>query len=204
MKITIVYDNEAQPPFKSDWGFACFIEIPETTLIFDTGSRSDLLLYNMGKLGLITKEVDAVVLSHNHGDHTGGLKGLLAIKLDLSICKPTFSRAPKKLFPGVMTTGTLGDRGIQEQSLVCTTDDGLVVITGCSHPGLENILKTAREFGEIYAVIGGFHGFNKFNALKGISLIVPCHCTSNKQEIQQLFPEAYHDGGVGKKFVFKD
>jgi len=65
----------------------------------------------------------------------------------------------------------------------------MTVITGCSHPGLENILKAASKFGEIYGVVGGFHGFSKFEALEEIKLIVPCHCTARKKEILALYPK---------------
>ncbi len=201
MKITIVYDNEAAPPFKSDWGFSCLIETKEANVLFDTGAKGEILLRNMSELELDPKDITAVVLSHDHWDHTGGLEWLLSVNSNIIVYKPTFSNTPKKIFPTIMTTGTLGGRySIQEQALVCTTGSGLVVITGCSHPGLENILNTAKRFGKVYAVLGGFHGFDKFDAIKGISIIVPCHCTSHKREIQALFPDAYKEGGVGKKF----
>ena len=81
------------------------------------------------------------------------------------------------------------------------TDKGLVVIGGCSHPGLENILGVARRLGQVYAVLGGFHGFNKFDVLEGISLILPCHCTEYKQEILNLYPKACSRCGAGKIIV---
>ena len=202
MEITIVYDNEAQLQYKSGWGFACLIETADATIMFDTGARSDILLYNMSELDLINKQIDMVVLSHNHSDHTGGLKGLLSIQPDLKIYKLTHTSEPTELFTGIMTSGALGSFSLREQSLFCTTEKGLVVVTGCSHPGLEKIIRTAQKFGEVHAVIGGFHGFKKFKVLKGISVIVPCHCTAHKRDIRMMFPEAYREGGVGKKFEF--
>lgn len=205
MKLTVVYDNEAQPPFKSDWGFACLVETKETTLLFDTGAKGELLLENMEKLNVDPQKIQGVVLSHDHWDHTGGLRGLLNINSKPTVFKPTYSKEPKKLFRNLTTTGTLGGRfSIQEQALVCSTKDGLVLITGCSHPGLENFLDVAKKFGSVHAVIGGFHGFNKFEALKGISIIMPCHCTSYTREIQRQYPDAYTPGGVGKKLKFSD
>jgi len=93
----------------------------------------------------------------------------------------------KEISEGLFTSGELG-RFTKEQSLIVKTDKGLTVITGCSHPGLENILKVASRFGDIYGVVGGFHGFRKLEALKGIELIVPCHCTVRKKEILALYP----------------
>ena len=71
------------------------------------------------------------------------------------------------------------------------------MITGCAHPGLEKFLKVAKDFGGIYAIIGGFHGFDKLDLLDDISMIIPCHCTSRKADIQGLFPKAYRMGGAG-------
>ena len=205
MKITIVYDNEAPAQYKSDWGFASLVETSQICLLFDTGASSDILLKNMEKLKIDPKQIHAVMLSHDHWDHTGGLNGLLSIKPELTIYKPSFSDKPKELYPNIITTGTLGGKySIQEQSLICKTKAGLVIVTGCSHPGLENILKIAKEFGPIHAVIGGFHGFDIFEVLKDISIIMPCHCTSHTREIQRRFPHAYTPGGVGKKLEFSD
>jgi 7,8-dihydropterin-6-yl-methyl-4-(beta-D-ribofuranosyl)aminobenzene 5'-phosphate synthase len=69
------------------------------------------------------------------------------------------------------------------------TCNGLTVITGCAHPGLENILSLASNFGEIYGIVGGFHGFSRLEILKGARLIVPCHCTVRKREIFNLYPK---------------
>ncbi len=205
MKITIVYDNEAPSQFKSDWGFACLVETSQTTLLFDTGAKSEILLENMKTLSINPKKIQVVVLSHNHWDHTGGLEGLLTVNPNLTVYKPSFSNIPKEISSRIKTTGYLSSwSGIQEQSLVCETKNGQLVITGCSHPGLEKILEVANKFGNIHAVIGGFHGFNKFDALKGIPIIMPCHCTSHKQEIHKLFPMAYKDGGVGKTLELSD
>lgn len=205
MKITIVYDNEASPPLISDWGFSVLIETDETTLLFDTGAKSEILFYNMNELGIDPKNIASVVLSHNHWDHTGGLRSLLEIKPDLTIYKPTFSNKPKGMYPNIMSTGALRSwSGIQEQALLCKTTNGLVVVTGCSHPGLENILDIAKKYGRIYAIIGGFHGFNKYDELLEIPIIVPCHCTSNKREIRTIFSDTYKECRVGKSFKFGD
>ena len=205
MIITIVFDNEAPSKFKSDWGFSCLVETSSTTLLFDTGANGDILLENMKKLNIDPQKIQVVMLSHDHWDHTGGLSKILSVNPNVIILKPTFSMAPMEIYPKLMTTGILHSwSGIKEQSLICKTDKGQLVITGCSHPGLEKIINVAKKFGNIYAVIGGFHGFDKFDALKGISIIMPCHCTSHKQEIQKLFPDAYEAGGVGKKLEFSD
>jgi 7,8-dihydropterin-6-yl-methyl-4-(beta-D-ribofuranosyl)aminobenzene 5'-phosphate synthase len=73
-----------------------------------------------------------------------------------------------------------------------------VVIVGCSHPGVGDILKAASQFGKVYALIGGFHGFSQFELLKEIELICPTHCTQYKSKIKSLYPEKYIEGGIGK------
>ena len=85
-----------------------------------------------------------------------------------------------------------------EQSLVVKTERGLVVIDGCSHPGVGNILQAASQFGRVYALIGGLHGFREFALLKDLGLVCPCHCTQHISEIKRLYPEKYVEGGAGR------
>ena len=200
VKLTIVYDNEVfEKGLRSDWGFSCYVQTPDTNLLFDTGAKGDILLHNMEKLGIDPREIDAVMLSHDHWDHTGGLSSLLKVNSEVTVHKPTFSRGPREFLEGFMTTGPLDSpQGIKEQSLLVSTKRGTVVVTGCSHPGLENILDAAHHHGTIYAVLGGFHGFNEFEALKQIPHILPCHCTQQKQEILRSYPDTSEICGAGK------
>ena len=74
IKVTILYDNYIHTEgTKSDWGYSCLIEGTEKTILFDTGTKGDILMYNMRQLNIDPKKVDLVVISHEHGDHTGGL-----------------------------------------------------------------------------------------------------------------------------------
>lgn len=199
IRLTIIYDNDLfLDDLIFDWGFSCLIEDNKTKLLFDTGAKGDILLHNMGRLRINPDDIDAVVLSHAHWDHTGGLETLLAIKPDLYIYRTTNSSKPQRLSNNFFTTGTQEKWGIKEQALIGKTKRGLILVTGCSHPGLENILGIVRRYGNIYAVIGGFHGFNKFHLLKEIEIIVPCHCTQNKQRISKLYPATFSRCGVGK------
>ena len=72
MKITIVYDNNAQEGLKCGWGFSCLIETGTNNILFDTGWDGHLLLENMEKLGIDPQIIDTLVLSHQHWDHIGG------------------------------------------------------------------------------------------------------------------------------------
>lgn len=59
-----------------EWGFAAIIEADGHRILFDTGNRPDTVLLNARTLGVDLTDVHELVLSHNHGDHTGGLVSL--------------------------------------------------------------------------------------------------------------------------------
>lgn len=205
MELKILYDNEAMEGFRRGFGFSCFVE--EKKILFDTGGDVGTLLFNMRKFMINPRDIDKIVLSHEHGDHTGGIQILDRCgEVEVFVPRSFSSRFKRELAShpnvnlkevggageiceGVFTTGELG-HFIKEQSLIVKMGNGLTVITGCSHSGLENILTVASRFGDIYGVLGGFHGFSKLEALKGMRLIVPCHCTVRKREILNLYPES--------------
>lgn len=198
MKIKVVYDNNAEKGFKSGWGFSCLIENKEKVL-FDTGADFETLLYNMKQLKIDPQDIDIVILSHSHGDHTGGLRGFLEANGNKAkIYRPSAFSKPTQIYEGIYSTGALGGFwGIREQSLVVKTEKGNIVIVGCAHPGLENIIEKTRQLGKIYGVIGGFHGFSKLEKLEGIELIAPCHCTQYIQEIKEKYSINYREIKAG-------
>lgn len=79
MKLTIVADDRAQPgsPFRAEHGASFAIESQGHTLLFDTGASGEVLMHNLAAVGLEPKVIEAVILSHGHYDHTGGLAALL-------------------------------------------------------------------------------------------------------------------------------
>jgi len=189
MKITIVYDNKADEGLKSGWGFSCLIEAKEK-ILFDTGDNGENLIYNLRQLNIQPESVAAVVISHNHWDHTGGLKEFLKLNNDAKVFRPKSFSKPTEISPGVHSTGALGTF-IKEQSLVVNTEKGNIVITGCAHPGLGTILQVAKKLGKVCGVIGGFHGFSHFKQLGGIELIGPCHCTRYSEQIREKYPQQF-------------
>ena len=208
MKVTIVYDNEVkQPGLKADWGFSCLIEAQDTPpILFDTGASGSILRHNMNELGLDLSNMGIVVISHPHWDHSGGLQDIIKANKEIELYLPqsfgekiqakkiTRVKGPVEIGRNIFSTGEL--EGI-EQSLAIATDKGLLVVVGCSHPGVGNILDAAARFGEVYGIVGGFHGFDDFERLSGLSLICPCHCTQYKSEIKSLFPQQYLECGAG-------
>lgn len=208
MKITIIYDNCASNQrLGTGWGFSCLIETESKALIlFDTGADGATLFHNMKELGINPRDIGTIVISHAHGDHTGGLSDILEINKHAEIYVPasTIARLPgRKVIPvsqpvqiseAIFSTGEL--KGI-EQALAVRTDRGIVVVTGCSHPGVSEILEAASKLGKVFGIIGGLHGFSDFDRLRGLSLICPCHCTQYKSELRQLFPKQYIACGAG-------
>lgn len=219
--LTVVYDNTLyDQKLKSDWGFSCFIQGKGGSILFDTGSDPQILLSNMRGLHIEPENIDRVVLSHEHKDHTGGLGELLRINPNLEIWMPhTFSQAIKdmtgklggriqevrefqKIVPGAYTTGVING-WIKEQSLILDSEKDLVLITGCAHPRITHIISTIQKTlpKKIGLVLGGFHllGFKKkeiqdiidsFRS-SGITKVGPCHCTG--EEACRLFHEEYQN-----------
>jgi 7,8-dihydropterin-6-yl-methyl-4-(beta-D-ribofuranosyl)aminobenzene 5'-phosphate synthase len=109
---------------------------------------------------------------------------------------------PKEIVPGVYTTGEVG-RPVKEQSLVLRTSDGqgVVAVVGGAHPGLEQIMAAANCIGNLYGVIGGFHGFKQLELLRELRLIVPCHFTKRRKELLRLYPETAVRCGAGAEFA---
>jgi 7,8-dihydropterin-6-yl-methyl-4-(beta-D-ribofuranosyl)aminobenzene 5'-phosphate synthase len=193
---------------KADWGFSCLVECFGIRLLFDTGTKGVLLLENMKVLGIDPKSIDEVFISHTHFDHSGGLGALINENENTKIYAPNPLRGisparevvyiedePMELNQYFYTTGLL--KGM-EQSLAIKTEKGLVVIVGCSHPGVGDILKAVASYGTPYALIGGLHGFREFEVLKNLEHICPTHCTQYISEIKSLYPEKYIQGGVGE------
>jgi 7,8-dihydropterin-6-yl-methyl-4-(beta-D-ribofuranosyl)aminobenzene 5'-phosphate synthase len=235
VSITILYDNYVfTKGLKSDWGFACLLTGMEKTILFDTGTKNELLLENIEKLNINPKDVEIIVISHNHGDHTGGLLAFLAKNSNISVylppsCSDSFIQkakgtgvkvvipdAPVEICKGIHLTGPLGER-IIEQSMIVDTDKGAVIITGCAHPGIVNIVTKSKEIvpKDIYLVLGGFHLPQKSeNELKqiisefrklGVKKAGPTHCTGDRaiQMFKQAYGPDFVQMGVGRRLTIE-
>ncbi len=211
MKLKIVYDNEAEPGFRKGWGFSCLIELDDEKILFDTGWDGNILLENLKRFGVRPAEIGRTIVSHDHWDHAGGLTHIVRRDMQLYVPRSFSERlkeelssrfelhevgGPQRIREGVWTTGELGGE-IKEQSVVLKAKEGLVVLTGCAHPGVRNILSAASGFGEVVGIVGGMHGFEDYDALRGLKLIVPSHCTVIKRRIVEMFPEVSLEGRAG-------
>jgi 7,8-dihydropterin-6-yl-methyl-4-(beta-D-ribofuranosyl)aminobenzene 5'-phosphate synthase len=208
MKITIVYDNEVKKlGLRAGWGFSAFIEGQDVPpILFDTGADSPTLLHNMKELNIDPTSVEAIVISHAHGDHTGGLSEILKINGRARLFLPSSFR---EALPGRNVTivedateicasiFSTGELEAIEQSLAIRVGKGIFVVTGCAHPAMRSILSAASNFGKVYGIAGGFHGFHDFKLLESLSQIYPCHCTQYKKQILDLFPSKASGCGAG-------
>lgn len=248
ISITVTYDNNpCEQGLETDWGFSATIIGIDKTILFDTGGGR-LLLDNMEKLAIEPDCVEIIVLSHIHGDHTGGLGSFLEKNSNVIVYIPV--SFPKKfkdnarnsgakiieanpvrsktsisngvseslqICENVYSTGQLG-KLIKEQSLIIRTDKGLVVITGCAHPGIVNIVNTAKTLmkDDILLVMGGFHLewatkgriekiISAFKQL-GVRYVGPCHCSGQKARslFEKHFGSNYINIGAGKVITLTD
>jgi len=212
MKVTIVYDNDSwQPSLEAAWGFSCLVEAHDQLLLFDTGGQGEILLKNLEALNLDPGSISAIFISHEHWDHLGGLADLLRLNRDVRVYLPWSCPRPPEAREVISVQGprglsgnffSTGELNGGEQSLAVKTESGLVVICGCSHPGVGTILKAASRFGRVSALIGGLHGFQEYEHLADLEMVCPCHCTQHKAEIMARYPETAVSGGAGKVIEF--
>ncbi len=217
--IQVVHDNNSYAEsLRTAWGFAALVTGTEKTILFDTGSDAALLRENLAKLALDPRRIEVVVLSHLHGDHTGGLTGLLQENPHVRVWLPgSFPtrfkdvvrgygatvvevREPQQICRDVYTTGLLGRR-VEEQALVIRTVRGAVILTGCAHPGIAPVVARAHSLhkGDLLLVMGGFHLEWAFrwqvqqivSAFRShnVQYIAPTHCAGHKA--RQLFQQRY-------------
>jgi 7,8-dihydropterin-6-yl-methyl-4-(beta-D-ribofuranosyl)aminobenzene 5'-phosphate synthase len=245
----------------------------EHRVLFDTGATPDGLVENMRRIDLSLGDVEAIVLSHGHFDHTTGMDGLARAlgQTNLPVLiHPEFWNRRRLAFPGrepfeipttskgalegagfeivederpsflldglLLVTGEVDrttpfERGMPGQQahkggewipdplilddqalLVNVRDKGLVILTGCGHSGIVNVVRYARKItgiSKVYAVVGGFHlGGPAFEpiipdtveALAAFDpgVLVPTHCSGFRaiHALAQKMPNAYHQSSV--------
>jgi len=227
-RLIVVYDNERfAEDFEKAWGFSCLVRFAGKTVLFDTGGDPEVLRHNLDAAGFHPEDLAAVVISHMHWDHVGGLPAVLheglrvflpASATDEDLLKIAESGAtvervtePRQLLPGVWSTGTI-EASVPEQSLVIRTGAGLVVLTGCAHPGVVRIVETVERIfpGQPVALVaGGFHlkdqdlGTIRATARRlielGVQRVGPAHCSGSlaRSVFAQLYDDAYVRVGAG-------
>lgn len=240
IKITIIYDNNpAVVGLQHGWGFSCLLEFNNKKIIFDTGGDKEAFFHNIQKLNIELNRITDIVFSHQHWDHTAGFaqvvkslgdacKIYIPFKFDTKLLSQIPKNKHLNLVKDVVEieddTFLIALKGrscdikecfsVYEQSLIINRPTGSLVLTGCAHPGIKNILKAVdkRLSKNIDWVIGGFHlhrSFNRtigsvvdeFNSL-GVQHVAPCHCTGQKSvdSFKENFINETHEIGTGSTF----
>lgn len=220
--IKIIYDNKCvKEGFLPGFGFGALIynAFTKNFLLFDTGGNSKTVIHNINKFNINISKIAKVIISHNHGDHAGGLDGIYNLNPNIEIYIPVVHQKAyqrnfksanvigvselKEIETNIFTSGQFGGLYTKEQSLFLKLrSNDIIILAGCAHPGLEQFIIKARELGDIKAVIGGFHGFNKFSYLENVEFIGACHCTQHINTIQKKFPNQYKKICVGDSYQF--
>lgn len=220
--ITLVENTVANPDCISEHGLCLYIETKKHKLLLDTGA-SDALLHNAKVLGIDLSQVDTVILSHGHYDHSGGilafaalnpkakiymqrsaledyyhgdryigidkriadlpelqlLNGDFTIDDELSLFTNITGRRfwpqsnmglTKRIPLGSETKSQVScpyelqqDQFDHEQCLILTLEEGNILLSGCAHNGILNLLE---RYEQLYSamptlVISGFHMMKK-------------------------------------------
>jgi 7,8-dihydropterin-6-yl-methyl-4-(beta-D-ribofuranosyl)aminobenzene 5'-phosphate synthase len=210
-RITILYDAFGKSSgMKKDWGYSALVEYGGKHILFDTGNNTETFVQNVKISGVDLKKLDFAVISHRHGDHTGGMNYLLTVNPQVKIFAPkegfgvfgaslpgTFYRQDASLpdymryyngkppqmmtfgtpwpsanfvlidgvteaAPGISVIATVsqtpGTLELRELSLAIETPKGLILVVGCSHPGIERIVEASMVLDKhVYAIVGGLH-----------------------------------------------
>jgi len=229
-RLYVLVDNNAWDGFKTAWGLSIFVETPRGNVLFDTGPDPGVLSYNAERLGLDPCNVSAVVISHEHMDHIGGLayiakhcprtpvyvpKGISKASLEwmrkLGLRDIRVVDATTSVLPGVYVLSPLMGPPSEESLAINVTGRGIVVLVGCSHPGIVRIVRHAEKLlGErVLLVMGGFHlAWAPENEVEkiarsliglNVSYIAPIHCSGDtiRSLLARNYPSHYIEAHVG-------
>lgn len=272
--ITILAENTTPvPSLTGEYGFSALVEVDNYKILFDTGSAT-ALFKNAQQMGINLADIDALVISHGHFDHTGGLlkylehfgsrpvyahSGIFVPRplpiggdnyrdIGCGFCQDELVAAGAILHlqddfgpiaPGIYLSGAIprvndfedtggkfkmringelqDDPLIDDSALIIDHPDGLIIISGCAHAGIVNIIEHAcnkTNKNHILAFIGGTHLITAsqerikrtVTALESFSVnrIVVSHCTGfyAASQLLQALGERVSKGETGMRFEF--
>lgn len=232
LEIRVIYDNtSARADMKEDWGFAAVVTLDGRRVLFDSGTKPDLFLENLSKMDVKPESIQAAVISHEHPDHRNGIYKLYPLYSPMAVhfldsfnpaafaeaasvgMQPKRINGPEEIVPGIFTTGTVAGSP-KEQALVIPTAKGLVVLTGCSHPGVVKMVEAAehsRGVNQVRLLLGGLHLYQTPEAEIGrivarlqalhVERVVPAHCSgaAAMQSFEKAYGRACEKAGAGKR-----
>lgn len=279
MQLTVLLDNNTfiDRYFYGEPGVSYLLLEKNIKILFDVG-YSDALVKNAQKMNVSLWDIDFIVVSHGHNDHTGGLEPLVKYFSEASIekipyRKPVLVAHPEAFLPKIKEDqGDIGsllpeeklklhfklalsreplwlnenlvflgqvernndfesqrplgkrlnhdriedDYLLDDSALVYKSSRGLVIVTGCSHSGICNIVEYAKKICQdhrIVDIIGGFHllqpdaiqlqkTLQYLQQLKPLTLHA-CHCTDLKSKIAISHVVPLEEVGVGLRLVYE-
>ncbi|RLG09044.1 MAG: MBL fold metallo-hydrolase [Thaumarchaeota archaeon] len=225
VKLIVVVDNYPDSELKTAWGLSILAKTPKNTILFDTGPDPDVLKENLKKLGIDPGEIDFVVISHEHGDHINGLSYLAKVRPGLKVYVPKGVAGgigihglevkdvdkTMEVAEGIAVIGWLYGPPAEEALAINVEGRGLVILVGCSHPGVTNIVAKAKtDLGvKPYLVLGGFHmlGASESTCKEtikrlielGVEKIAPIHCSGDgiRSILEKDYPQNWLKCHVG-------
>lgn len=278
MELTVLVDNNTYIDryFLAEPALSFFIEVDDKRILFDTG-YSDAFIKNAEKMRIDLRELDYVVLSHGHIDHTWGLTHLIRLHMEakneqlphhtpqlighptvlqskllqpvgeigsilsyeklsrhfpIQLTKEPLWLTDRLVFLGeiprtfnfegqeaigqvVTEAGTIDDYILDDTALVYQSPEGLVIIAGCAHAGICNVIEYAKEVcqeARVIDVIGGFHLLNtpknqldetaRYMKELAPTALHACHCTDLQAKIALAGAAKLEEVGVGLKLVY--
>lgn len=240
LKFTVIYDNRTcDNNLQEGFGFSCLIEWNNKKILFDTGGNRDAFFANIEKQKISLDSISDVFFSHKHWDHTTAfneilnkLQGKTTIHIPEPFNLPLEKQIPSKLelkknkcfeqiSPNIYSLTLKGKlycglSSLHEQSLIFDTPQGLVILTGCAHAGIINIIEATKEKlpdKKIHLVMGGFHLHHSWSytiskVVKqvqelNVEKVAPCHCAGDTaiSQFQKAFGENYIKIGTGSVLV---
>lgn len=237
IRFTILYDNVPyKEDLRTDWGFSCLVEGVDKTILFDAGRYDDIFMSNLSKLTIDPQQIDELFLSHDHPDHIGGVLKVLAVRPDINVSLVEsfpwgFKKAvgkrgghvreidhPCTISGNCISTGEMASAVKNEHALIIPTDQGSILLTGCAHPGVVDIVEQTKTITQqdILLVAGGFHLLmddassirKKAERLKqlGVRNVAPSHCSGGEAIgiLADVFGDRFLKSGAGRVLTVDD